>query len=194
MYVPDHFKISDQEEIFSFLDANAFGQLISMQDKRLTSSHLPFLIADDLKHLQCHLARQNPQWQQLAGQQVLVTFLGPHDYISPSWYQNAGVPTWNYQAVHVYGSCRVFDAAEELASVVEALSDRYESGFESPWEPKYRDAMLNAIIGVEIDIDEIQCKYKLSQNRPAEDQQGVIEKLDELGSEPLLRAMRKTLL
>jgi len=192
MYVPDHFKISDQEEIFSFLQANAFGQLISLQDKRLTSSHLPFLIADDRKRLLCHLARQNPQWQTLEGQQVLVTFQGAHDYISPSWYQNPGVPTWNYQAVHVYGNCRVFDAADELATVVEALTDRYESSFEAPWEPQYREAMLKAIIAVEIDIDEIQCKYKLSQNRPAEDQQGVIEKLDELGSEPLLQAMRKT--
>lgn len=194
MYTPSHFQVRDEEEIFSFLEANAFGQLISLQENRLTSSHLPFLIADDRKRLLCHLARQNSQWQQLEGQQVLVTFQGPHDYISPSWYQNAGVPTWNYQAVHVYGSCRVFDAADELAAVVEVLSERYESGFESPWEPQYRDAMLKAIIGVEIDIDEIQCKYKLSQNRPAEDQQGVIEKLDEIGSEPLLQAMRKALL
>ncbi len=194
MYIPDHFKISDKEEIFSFLQANAFGQLISLQDKRLTASHLPFLIAADRKRLLCHLARQNSQWQQLEGQQILATFQGPHDYISPSWYQNAGVPTWNYQAVHVYGSCRVFDAPDELAAVVEALSSRYESSFATPWEAKYRDAMLKAIVGVEIDIDEIQCKYKLSQNRPAEDQQGVIDKLDELGSESLLQAMRKALL
>lgn len=194
MYVPDHFKISDQAEIFSFLQANAFGQLISLKDQRLTSSHLPFLIADDRKRLLCHLARQNSQWQQLEGQQVLITFQGPHDYISPSWYRNAGVPTWNYQAVHVYGNCRVFDAADKLAAVVEALSARYESSFETPWKPQYRDAMLKAIIGVEIEIDEIQCKYKLSQNRPVEDQQGVIDKLDELGSEALLQAMRKTLL
>ncbi len=194
MYVPDHFKISDEEEIFSFLEANAFGQLISLQDKRPTSSHLPFLIADDRRRLRCHLARQNSQWQQLEGQQVLLTFQGPHDYISPSWYQTAGVPTWNYQAVHVYGSCRVFDAPDELAAVVEALSTRYESSFATPWEPQYHDAMLKAIVGVEIEIDEIQCKYKLSQNRPAEDQQGVIDKLDELGSEPLLQVMRKALL
>ena len=194
MYVPDHFKISDQAEIFSFLQANAFGQLISLEDQRLTSSHLPFLIADDRKRLLCHLARQNSQWQQLEGQQVLITFQGPHDYISPSWYRNAGVPTWNYQAVHVYGNCRVFDAADKLAAVVEALSARHESSFETPWKPQYRDAMLKAIIGVEIEIDEIQCKYKLSQNRPVEDQQGVIDKLDELGSEALLQAMRKTLL
>jgi transcriptional regulator len=194
MYVPEHFKVSEQEEIFSFLEANAFGQLISLQDNRLTASNLPFLLSSDRKQLRCHLARQNRQWQQLGDQQVLVAFLGPHDYISPSWYQTPGVPTWNYQALHVYGHCRVFDAAEELASLVDSLSRRYESAFETPWEPQYRDAMLKAIIGVEISIDEIQCKYKLSQNRPAADQQGAIEKLENLGSESLAQAMRKTLL
>ena len=194
MYLPDHFKISEAEEIFSFLDANAFGQLVSKHDDRFVVSHLPFLISTDRKHLHCHLARQNPQWRQLEGQQLLVTFQGPHDYVSPSWYQSPGVPTWNYQAVHVYGSCRVFDGASELATLVEALSARYESAFENPWEPQYRDAMLTAIVGVEISIDEILCKYKLSQNRSVADQQGVIDRLEELGSESLVRAMRKTLL
>lgn len=194
MYVPEHFKVSEQEEIFSFLDANAFGQLISLQDNRLTSSHLPFLLAADRERLYCHLARANPQWQQLEGQQVLLTFQGPHDYISPSWYQNPGVPTWNYQALHVYGQCRVFDAAEELATLVGKLTHRYESVLEKPWDPQYREAMLKAIVGVEIRIEEIQCKYKLSQNRSADDQQGAIDKLDELGSESLVRAMRKALL
>ena len=194
MYVPDHFKVSEQEEIFAFLEANAFGQLISLQDNRLTASHLPFLLSSDRNNLRCHLARQNTQWQQLGEQQVLVTFLGPHDYISPSWYQTPGVPTWNYQALHVYGHCRVFDAADELATLVDSLSQRYESAFETPWEPQYRDAMLKAIVGVEIGIDEIQCKYKLSQNRSAADQQGAIDKLDNKGSESLAQAMRKQLL
>ena len=194
MYLPDHFKISEAAEIFSFLDANAFGQLVSKHDDRFVVSHLPFLISTDRKHLHCHLARQNPQWRQLEGQQLLVTFQGPHDYVSPSWYQSPGVPTWNYQAVHVYGGCRVFDGASELATLVEALSARYESAFENPWEPQYRDAMLTAIVGVEISIDEILCKYKLSQNRSVADQQGVIDRLEELGSESLVRAMRKTLL
>jgi transcriptional regulator len=135
MYVPDHFKVSEQEEIYSFLEANAFGQLISLQDNRLTASHLPFLLSSDRKNLRCHLARQNTQWQQLGDQQVLVTFLGPHDYISPSWYQTPGVPTWNYQALHVYGHCRVFDAADELAALVDSLSRRYESAFESTAPP-----------------------------------------------------------
>jgi transcriptional regulator len=193
MYVPEHFKISDQREMLSFLDANAFGQLISIEDNRPTASHLPFLIADDLQYLQCHLARQNLQWRQLEEQQVLVIFQGAHDYISPTWYQTAGVPTWNYQALHIYGRCRVFDAPEELTVVVEALSKRYESNFKTPWKPQYRDAMLKAIVGVEIEIEEIQCKYKLSQNRPAADQQGVIDNLDKRGSTALVNAMRKAL-
>jgi len=193
MYVPEHFKVSDADEIFQFIDANAFGQLISRYDGEIMASHLPFLLAADRKRLHCHLARPNPQWQQLEGQRVLITFQGAHDYISPSWYQNAGVPTWNYQAVHVYGHCRVFDDAESLAEIVEALSQRYESGFEKPWKPEYRDAMLKAIVGVEIEIAEVQAKYKLSQNRPAADKPGVVENLEQQGSHDLARVMRKTL-
>ena len=194
MYLPDHFKITEQEEIFSFLEANAFGQLISLHEGRLTSSHLPFLVSAEREKLYCHLARPNAQWQQLESQQVLITFQGPHDYISPSWYQSPGVPTWNYQALHIYGHCRVFDAADELADLVERLSEHFEAAFESPWQPRYRDAMLKAIVGVEIGIDEIQCKYKLSQNRPAADHPGVIDKLEESGAGPLVQAMRKALL
>jgi len=193
MYVPKHFEVSDDDEIFAFLDANGFGQLISRQDGEIMASHLPFLLAADRQHLHCHLARQNPQWQQLEGQRLLITFQGAHDYISPSWYETAGVPTWNYQAVHIYGHCRLLDDDAAVAEIVEALSARYESGFETPWQPQYRDAMLKAIIGVEITIDEVQCKYKLSQNRPTADHQGVVDKLDQLGSEPLANAMRKTL-
>lgn len=193
MYVPKHFEISDAEEVFAFLDANAFGQLISRQDGEIMASHLPFLLAADRQHLHCHLARQNPQWQQLEGQRVLITFQGAHDYISPNWYETAGVPTWNYQAVHIYGYCRVFDDASELSAVIEALSNRHESGFETPWQPKYPDTMLKAIVGVEIIIDEVQCKYKLSQNRPAADQRSVVERLDQLGSKTLAGVMRKTL-
>jgi transcriptional regulator len=194
MYIPRHFSITEQEEIFSFLDANAFGQLISITDSRPTSSHLPFLLSADRRFLNCHLARQNSHWQTLEDQQVLVTFQGPHDYISPSWYKVPGVPTWNYQALHIYGRCRIFEEPGAIATLVEALSRRYESGLDQPWEPEYGDTMLKAIVGVEIEIEELQCKYKLSQNRPTRDHQPVIDKLDELGSDSLARAMRKTLL
>ena len=193
MYVPKPFEVSDRAEIFEFVEANAFGQLISIVDDRPFATHLPFLLSADRTTLTCHLARQNPHWRQLDERQALVTFLGPHDYVSPSWYQNPGVPTWNYQAVHIYGNCRVFDDADRLAGVVEALSAVYESGFEKPWQPQYRDAMLKAIVGVEIEILEVEGKYKLSQNRPAADQPGVVDELERRGAADLAAAMRKAL-
>ena len=193
MYVPDHFSVSDHDELFTLIEAHAFGQLVSIHDGRPFVTHLPFLVARDRSAVLCHLARQNPQWQTFGEQQVLATFQGPHDYVSPSWYQNPGVPTWNYQAVHLYGRCRVFEDEAGLAELVETLTERYESGFDQPWQPSYRPAMLKAIVGVEIHIEEIQGKYKLSQNRPAADQPGVVENLEHRGATDLAAAMRKTL-
>jgi transcriptional regulator len=194
MYIPKHFKVTDEKEILSFLQANSFGQLVSRHQEQLFSTHLPFLIAADVKFLKCHLARQNPQWQDIENQEVLIIIPGPHQYISPAWYKNPGVPTWNYQAINIYGRCRVFDDAGELSQVVNELTRKHESAFAEPWAPEYRQAMLKAIIGIDIEITDIQCKYKLSQNRPAEDHQGVIDNLEKLGSEALPRAMRETLL
>ena len=127
MYLPEHFKISDESEIFSFIDANAFGQLVSQHQGRLFSSQLPFLVSDDHRHLRCHLARQNPQWQEIEDQEVLIILSGADDYISPSWYENAGVPTWNYEVVHLYGTCRVFESKTQLKQLVEALTHKHES-------------------------------------------------------------------
>ena len=191
MYIPKHFKVTDDKEILSFVQANSFGQLISRHQNQIFSSHLPFLVADDLRYLKCHLARQNPQWKDIEKQEVLVSLPGPHDYISPSWYENPGVPTWNYQAIHVYGRCRVFDDEGELSAVVNGLTSKHEAKLSEPWSPQYKQAMLKAIVGIEIEITDIQCKYKLSQNRPADDQQGAIDNLEKLGSKALPGAMRK---
>ena len=194
MYIPKHFKVTDEKEILSFLQVNSFGQLVSRHQEQLFSTHLPFLIAANVKFLKCHLARQNPQWQDIENQEVLMIIPGPHQYISPAWYKNPGVPTWNYQAIHIYGRCRVFDDAGELSQVVNELTRKHESAFAEPWAPEYKQAMLKAIIGIDIEISDIQCKYKLSQNRPADDHRGVIDNLEQLGSEALPQAMRKTLL
>jgi transcriptional regulator len=122
----------------------------------------------------------------------LVTLQGAHDYISPSWYAGSGVPTWNYQAVHVYGQCKVFNEPNELKRVVDALTKKYESSFPTPWQPDYGSSMLGAIVGIEIDINEIQCQYKLSQNRSEQDKQQVIEQLKLSGSKQLAEAMSTT--
>ncbi len=191
MYIPRHFEVTDDDQIIAFIEANGFGQLISSVQGKLFSSHIPFLLSSDKQKLVGHLAKQNPQHSDIDTQSVLVTLQGPHAYISPSWYRSPGVPNWNYQAVHIYGVCQVFDDREKLKKLVESLTGKYESSFQVPWQPIYKASMLGAIIGIEITIDEIQGKFKLSQNRPAKDKQRVIEQLSKSGSINLARAMRR---
>tara|TARA_R110000850_G_scaffold40709_10_gene104610 strand:+ start:232 stop:822 length:591 start_codon:yes stop_codon:yes gene_type:complete len=192
MYIPKNFEVTETSEIFSFIERNAFGQIISNLNGKLFSTHIPFLVSDDKKQLLGHLAKQNPQIQALDGQEVLITLEGPHDYISPSWYEGSGVPTWNYQAVHIYGTCTVFNDPERLVQVVNTLTEKYESMFENPWKPDYKTTMLSAITGIEIKITNIQCQYKLSQNRSEQDRKNVILKLKSSGSILLAEAMERT--
>ena len=191
MYIPRHFEVTDDDEIFAFIEANAFGQIISSLQGKLFSTHIPFLLSSDKQKLMGHLAKQNPQHSDMDKKEVLVTLQGPHAYISPSWYKSPGVPTWNYQAVHIYGMCEVFDDHEKIKTIVDALTRKYESSFQNPWQPDYRAPMLGAIVGIEVTIKEIQCKYKLSQNRPAEDRGQVIEQLENTGSIRLAKTMRR---
>ncbi len=193
MYIPRHFEVTDRDEIFAFVEANAFGQLVSTVNGRFYASHLPFLVARDRSAMICHLAKQNPQHLELDGQEALVILQGPHDYVSPSWYASPGVPTWNYQAVHIYGLCRVFHDSARLKEVVETLAHKYEATFDSPWQPDYGANMMTAIVGVEISITDVQCKYKLSQNRSSQDREfRSWRKLQSLGSNQLAQAMQRT--
>jgi transcriptional regulator len=191
MYIPKHFKVTDENEVFSFIQENAFGQLISNVSGRLFSTHMPFMLSENNTKIVGHLAAQNPQHSELDGQEVLITLLGAHDYISPSWYSAPGVPTWNYQSVHIYGYGKLITEAERIRTLVDTLTDKYESAFSHPWLPEYKTNILNTIVGLEISISEIQCKYKLSQNRSAQDRLQVIAQLKELGSEELAKAMER---
>ena len=152
MFNPPKFKIEDRAEILAFLQRYNFGELISTLDGNLTATHLPFLANEDASLLRCHLARPNPQWTQLEGQRVLITLWGPHDYVSPTWYRSPGVPTWNYQVLHVYGRCRVFEDTEELRALVNAIAAHHEAANDKPWQPDYGDAMLRGIVGIEIEV------------------------------------------
>ena len=191
MYIPKHFEVKDEAEKLTFIEANNFGQLISQVEGRLFSTHLPFLLDRGEMSLLGHLARQNPQHQSLANQEVLITFQGVHDYISPSWFKTPGVPTWNYQTVHVYGQCKVIEDITEIAGIVNALTSKHEASFKTPWQPEYKQAMLSAIVGIEIAITEVQGKYKLSQNRPQQDQSGIVQNLQSIGSRQLAEAMKE---
>lgn len=191
MYIPKIFEVSDRDEIFSFIESHSFGQLISNVKGRPFSTHMPFLMSQNRKTLLGHLAKQNQQHVDIEGQEVLVSLQGPHDYISPSWYSSPGVPTWNYQSVHIYGFCRIFTDQFKLKDIVENLTEKYESRFSEPSKPVYQEEMLKAIVGIEIEISEIQCKYKLSQNKKEKDRANVTKHLKSMGSHKLADAMNK---
>jgi transcriptional regulator len=191
MYIPESFAITDKKEIFRFIEDNGFGQLISNSEGRLFSTPIPFILSEDKSLLLGHLARNNPQVRDIEGQEILVTLQGPHHYISPAWYNNPGVPTWNYQAVHIYGLCRLVNESRSLGHIVDRLTEKYESPYREPWRPDYRQSLLGNIVGIEIAITEIQCKYKLSQNRSPEDQAKIIEHLALNGSTQLAEAMKR---
>ena len=152
---------------------------------------MPMLLDPELAPygtLHGHIARSNPQWQRAAaGVHALAIFLGPDAYISPSWYatkQETGkvVPTWNYVAIHVYGPVRFFDDADRLLALVTKLTETHETRRAAPWAvtdapEDYIRRQLNAIIGFEIPIARLEGKWKMSQNRPAQDRVGMVEGL-----------------
>jgi transcriptional regulator len=182
MYVPKHFEQKDDATLCDFIDAHAFGTLITTVAGRPFASHVPFLLDRETRKLHCHLARPNPQWQQVASApQVLAIFAGPHAYVSPTWYVDAGVPTWNYAVVHVYGTARCVDDAAFTRAHVEALAAKFERGSASPWKPDYDVRRLHGIVGIEIAIDALEGKFKLSQNRSAADRAGVMARLTDSG-------------
>ncbi len=185
MYIPQHFAEHDQAEILRFIAAHAFGTLVTVDAGIPFASHIPFLLErGKTLMLSGHLAKANPQWQHLAANpQVLAMFQGAHAYVSPTWYAGAGVPTWNYTAVHVYGKVRVIHDADWLREKVERLSAQYEGSSETAWIPAYPAKMLEAIVGFEITIESLQAKYKLSQNRSAADQRNVMQALEASGGE-----------
>ena len=182
MYVPKHFNENDAEKLAAFIDENAFGVLVTTSEGRPFASHIPFLYERESGTLLGHVARANPQWRHFSdASEVMVLFQGPHAYISPSWYLAPGVPTWNYAVAHVYGSARAIDDPSRLKDIVERLTQKFERN--PPWVPAYDQRLLQAIVGIEIAIKEVQEKFKLSQNRSAADRAAVASRLEATGSE-----------
>jgi transcriptional regulator len=184
MYIPKHFLETDQNVLAALIDENSFGTLITVADGRPFATHVPFLYDRAGGVLHAHVARANPQWRDLsAAREALAIFQGPHGYISPTWYVDAGVPTWNYVAVHVYGTAATIDDPAATARHVEALAARFERASSTPWVPSYDPGRLAGIVAIEIRITEIQGKLKLSQNRSAEDRAGVVARLTASGTD-----------
>lgn len=196
MYIPEHFKEANPERVAALVQRHPFGALVTAPGGVPFISHLPFFFestADRHGKLLGHMARANPQWQHFAGSgTVLAVFQGPHAYVSPSWYSSPGVPTWNYAVAHLYGKPRLIEDEASVARLITQLTHIYESTMPNPWKPDFsgeRHAkLLSMVVGFEIEITEVQGKFKLSQNRPAEDQQRVIEALSQ-SSNPLDHSM-----
>lgn len=187
IYVPSHFSESDPGKQFAFIREHGFASLISGTPGEPEVSHLPLLVDETRGVLRGHMARANPQWRRFQqAQPVLAIFHGPHQYISPAWYRTQpSVPTWNYAVVHVSGVPRLVENRNAVESFLAELVATHESGFETPWRmdlpADYLDAMIAAIVCFEIDISSVTGKFKLSQNRPAEDRPDVIAALERLG-------------
>jgi transcriptional regulator len=186
MYLPEHFKETDLVKISELITAHPLATLITVSAAGVPlANHLPLLLegaGDQGYRLLGHMARTNPQWRDFStSQEVLVTFLGPHAYVSPSWYASPGVPTWNYAAVQVRGKPKIIDDEYALQLVLKRLTDAQEVHYATPWESTLTDDrrmnLLDMIVGFEIEITDMVGKFKLSQNRPLADQQGVIDAL-----------------
>jgi transcriptional regulator len=184
VYVPAAFAETDTAKLHDFMRRHSFAVLTSHGQGGLVASHLPLLLDAEAGPMGCllgHMARANPQWRQVEGG-VMAIFSGPHAYVSPAWYEEAGtVPTWNYVAVHAYGTFRIVEGRDELLEILRRSVRTYESPRPQPWafdesEP-HVDRMLKAIVGFHIEITRLEGKWKLSQNHSEERRRKVIRAL-----------------
>jgi transcriptional regulator len=198
MYIPPLNRVEDQQAINAFIHAHGFATVITNTRGNTVASHLPVLFDEETNVLRSHMARANEQWKQFAsGDEVLCVFHGPHAYISPSWYEEQyTVPTWNYAVVHIYGKPSIVDEAQ-LKQIVLDTTTKYESSMPQPWEiplsEKEIGQMLKAIVGFKIHIVRVEAKFKLGQNRSAEDQEKMLRNLQS-GPDDESRALAKFIL
>lgn len=181
MYVPKQFAVDDAEELHAFLKREPFGILVSSDGGLPVATHVPIVMLAEQPSLVLglHVAKANPQWRSLDGQPVLAIFHGPHAMVSASWYAEpqTSVPTWNYAAVHCTGTAHALDA-----SGTRDVVERIVAHFEPSWRMQTADAsyierMLQAIVGIRIDVTAIEGVRKHSQNRTEADRRNVIAAL-----------------
>jgi transcriptional regulator len=201
MYLPKYFEETNTGALHGLIRVCPFGTLITHAANGIEANHLPFELAPEpgpFGTLRAHVARANPVWREaLPESEALIIFQGPAGYISPSWYptkQQSGevVPTWNYAVVHARGPVRFIEDRQWLRGLVTRLTDRHEAGSAEPWHVSdapapFIEQLLGAIVGIEIPIRSLQGKWKLSQNRPPADRQGVVQGLSALGNDAAAR-------
>lgn len=197
MYQPKQFEVSDADTLQAAMRAHPLGTLVTLQNGELVADEIPFVFdptpsADHPQGaLKAHVARANPLWHRHgAAHRVLVVFKGPQAYVSPSWYatkaeHGKAVPTWNYIVVQASGPLHHKDGDTAwLRAQLDALTHAQEGGRRDPWQvsdapPDYIAQTMKAIVGIEIPIDTLTGKWKVSQNQPAANREGVVRGLAE---------------
>jgi transcriptional regulator len=189
MYIPKYFKVTNVDEISDFVQKNSFGTIVTTDQGKPIATHLPlcFIKKGEDYYITGHMAYGNPQWRTFeTSENVLIMFQGPHAYVSSSWYSHENVPTWNYQAVHMYGKASILEK-DELIEDLTSMLEKYEKNRENPvlWDklsPDILENELKGIVGFKIKVEEIQAAYKLSQNRNETDYINIIDKLQKEGN------------
>jgi transcriptional regulator len=194
MYLP-RFNVMDDADVHGFVESVASAELVTVaEDGTPVATLLPILWAEDGSRVVAHMARANAHWKQIPeGSRALLIVAGPQAYISPAWYASKAehgrvVPTWNYSAVHLTGTVTVHDDSEWVREAVTRLTDRHEGSREEPWAvtdapETYVDKNLKAIVGIEMSVQQVEAKAKLSQNRSEADRAGVVEGLRREGGD-----------
>jgi transcriptional regulator len=202
MYTPPYNRMENRAEIVDLMRAHNFCLLVTGAGGELHGSHLPCLVDErgDRMVIELHMAKANPQWQQFFDDEVLVVFSGPHAYVSPRWYARApAVPTWNYAAVHAYGTVTVVDDRQAKHAAQRRLVAAHDPEWLTEFDglaQDYVDPMLSAIVVFEVAVTRLDARWKLSQNRGRREQDLVIENLERgaaAGDQALAALMRKHL-
>lgn len=188
MYTPPDFAEDDPRILHDLMRENPFALLTSNTPDGLVATHLPVVLetnGEGPTTLCGHMAKANPHWRALeANPHALIVFSGPHAYVSPSWYQaGPAVPTWNYAAVHAYGQVSLVTDQEVLDAMVGELTEIHEGDGPLAWRydslpDDYRARRVKGIVGFRMEIDRMEGKLKLSQNRPAGDAERVAAALE----------------
>ena len=196
MYIPkanEEKRVSVMREL---MVAHTLGTLVTLGASGLFASHIPMVLEDDGSQfgvLQGHIARANTQWRDIVPTvDALAIFAGHQHYISPNWYpgkkeHGKEVPTWNYAVVHAYGPLKVVEDERWLLTFLNKLTNIHEAGSPIPWKVSdapedFIKSLLNAIVGLELPIQRLEGKWKVSQNRTEEERKGVIEGLSKLNT------------
>jgi transcriptional regulator len=195
MYIPRANKEDRLSVLHKLMENQPFASLITVGSSGLFASHIPLVLEQNGANglLKGHISRANTQWQDYSPSvEALAIFFGPQHYITPSWYpekQETGkvVPTWNYVVVHAYGHLKVIEDGEWLMTHLKKLTSIREADSPMPWKigdapADYIASQASGIVGLEMAIERLEGKWKVSQNRSEQDRSGVAKGLAELNT------------